>query len=179
MNSSDQHCNLRLNETLFNITCHAQGGLTIPHLIHERKDWYNFTHVCPNIVHLQIGGNDLSDKNTTTLSVANKIFSFAHFLHYGLHINIVVIGELLWRDPMRVHSEYNKKVTDTNSALYNMIQTDGIPQIIFWGHHGFWKDFSHICHDGVHLNDVGTKKYFRSIRNAVLHASIGLGNIYL
>ena len=116
MNSSDQHCNLRLNETLFNTTCHAQGGLTIPRLIHERKDWYNFTHVCPNIVHLQIGGNDLSDKNTTTLSVANKIFSFAHFLHYGLHINIAVIGELLWRDPMRVHSEYNKKVTDTNSA---------------------------------------------------------------
>jgi hypothetical protein len=43
---------------------------------------------------------------------------------YGLHINIVVIGELLWRDPMRVHSEYNKNVTDTNSALYNMIQHD-------------------------------------------------------
>ena len=60
---------------------------------------------------------------------------------YGLHINIVVIGELLWRDPMRVHSEYNKNVTDTNSALYNMIQTDAIPQIIFWGRHGFWKDF--------------------------------------
>ena len=179
MDSSDQHCNLRLNETLFDITFRAQGGLTIPRLIHERKDLYNFTHACPNIVHLQIGGNDLSDKNTTTLSVANEIFSFAHFLHYGLHINIVVIGELLWRDPMRVHSEYNKNVTDTNSALYNMIQTDGIPNIIFWRHHGFWKDFSHICHDGVHLNDVGMKKYFRSIRNAVLHASNILGNIYL
>jgi hypothetical protein len=49
----------------------AQGGLTIPRLIHERKDLYNFTHACPNIVYLQIGGNDLSDKNTSTLSVAN------------------------------------------------------------------------------------------------------------
>jgi hypothetical protein len=49
------------------------------------------------------------------------IFSFAQFLHYGLHINIVVIGELLWRDPMRVHSEYNKNVTDTNSALYKVL----------------------------------------------------------
>jgi len=91
----------------------------------------------------------------------------------------VVIGELLWRDPMRVHSEYNKNVTDTNSALYNMIQTDGIPNIILWRHHGFWKDFSHIYHDGVHLNDVGMKKYFRSIRSAVIHASTTLGNIYL
>jgi hypothetical protein len=131
MNSSDQHCNLRLNETLFDITCRAQGGLTIPRLIHERKDLYNFTHISPNIVDLQIGENYLSDKNITALSVANEIFSFAHFLHYGLHMNIVVIGELLWRDPMRVHSEYNKNVTDTNiSALYNMIQTDGIPNII-------------------------------------------------
>jgi hypothetical protein len=63
--------------------------------------------------------SSLNQYNTSTLSVANEIFSFAQFLHYGLHINIVVIGELLWRDPMRVHTEYNKNVTDTNSALYN------------------------------------------------------------
>jgi hypothetical protein len=48
MDSSDQHYNLRLNETLFDITCRVQGGLTIPRLIHERKDLYNFTHACPN-----------------------------------------------------------------------------------------------------------------------------------
>lgn len=78
--------------------CRVQWGLTIPRLVHERQDLYYFTHICPNIVYLQIGGNDISDKNNTDLSVANEIFSFAHFLHYGLHINIVVIGELLWRD---------------------------------------------------------------------------------
>jgi hypothetical protein len=75
-------------------------------------------------------------------------------MHYGLHINIVVIGELLWRDPMRVHSEYNKKVTDTNSALYNMIQTDAIPNIIFWRHRGFWKDFSKFYLKSVHIITV-------------------------
>ena len=58
---------------------------------------------------------------------------------------------------MRVHSDYNKNVTDTNSVLYNMIKSDGIPNIIFWRHHYFWKDFSHIYHDGGHLNDVGMK----------------------
>ena len=78
-------------------------------------------------MHLQIGGNDLSEKYITALSVANEIFSLAHFLHYVLHVNIVVID-----DPVRVHSEYNKNVTDTNNTLYNMIKTDGIPNIIFW-----------------------------------------------
>lgn len=34
MNSSDQHFNLRLSQTLFDITCRAKGGLTIPRLIH-------------------------------------------------------------------------------------------------------------------------------------------------
>jgi hypothetical protein len=90
-------------------------------------------------VQLQIGGNDLSEKYITALSVANEIFSLAHFLHYVLHVNIDVIG-----DPVRVHSEYNTNVTDTNSTLYNMIKTDGISNIIFWRHHGFWKDVSHI-----------------------------------
>ena len=61
-------------------------------------------------MYLQIGGNDLSDKNITALSVANEIYSFAHVLHYGLHITIVVMGERLWRDPMRVHSDYNNNV---------------------------------------------------------------------
>lgn len=82
MNNSEQHSNSRLNETLFDITCRAQGDLTIPRLIHERKDLYDFAHICPNIIYLQIGGNDISDKNNTALSVANEICSFAHFLHF-------------------------------------------------------------------------------------------------
>jgi hypothetical protein len=144
MDSSDQHYNLRLNKTLFDITCRAQGGLTIPRLIHERKDLYNFTHACPNIVYLQIGGKIYPIRRLQLYLWQTKYFLLHIFVHYGLHINIVVIGELLWRDPMRVHTEYNKNVTDTNSALYNIIQTDGIPNIIFWRHRGFWKDFPYL-----------------------------------
>jgi hypothetical protein len=48
-----------------------------------------------------------------------------------------------------------------------------------WRHRGFWTDFSHLDSDGVHLNDDGMKKYFRSIRSAIIHAKITFGNASL
>ena len=109
--------------------------------------------------------------------MANEIYSFANFLHFGLHIPIVIIGELLFRDPNKVGSDYNDKVVATNVSIHQKIQMDSLPNIIFWRHHGFWEDYSCLGRDGVHLNNNGMKKYFRSIRSSVLHAQSILGNI--
>lgn len=62
MNNTYGDYNLRLDPRYFNITCRAQGGLTIPRLIHERPDLYDFNVCQPDIVYLQIGGNDLSNR---------------------------------------------------------------------------------------------------------------------
>lgn len=167
--------NLRLDYSLFDITCRAQGGLTIPRLIHERPDLYDFSVCEPDIVYLQIGGNDLSHSSSET--VANEIYSFANFLHFGLHIPFVIIGELLLRDPNKVGIKYNDKVIATNISLLQKVQMDNLPNIIFWRHHGFWQDDSFLNRDWVHLNRQGMWKYFRSVRSSVLHAQSILGNI--
>ena len=89
---------------------------------------------------------------------------------------IVIIGELLHRDPVRVGIHYNCKVVQTNVAIKQLISSDNNNNIIFWRHRGFWADLSFLSNDGVHLNDGGMLKYFKSVSSAVLHARHSIGN---
>ncbi|CAC5380300.1 unnamed protein product [Mytilus coruscus] len=43
--------------------------------------------------------------------------------------------------------------------------------ISLWHHRGFWDNLDFLCFDGVHLNHFGMRKYFESVRSAVLHTS--------
>ena len=167
---------MRLFTHLFHFFCRAQGGLTIPRLIHEWSDLYHFACTQLDIVYLQIGGNDISASNSSPVRVASDITSFANYLHYGLHVRIVINGELLHRDPARVGIHYNCKVVQTNVAIQQLISSENNKNIIFWRHRGFWADISFLSNDGVHLNHGGMLKYFKSVRSAVLHASHSIDN---
>ena len=134
----------------------------MPLLIHERRDLCNFAYTQPDIVYLQIGGNDM--------------ISFANYLYYGLHVRIVIIGELLHRDSARVGILYNCKVVLTNVAIKQLISSDNNNNIIFWRHRGFWEDLSFLSNDMVHLNHGGILKYFKSVRSAVLHVRHSIDN---
>ena len=106
------------------------------------------------------------------------MYSFASFLHYGIQIPIVVIGQLLWRDPSSTNQNYNDKVNEVNAKLLQLARQDNNSCIIFWRHHGFWSDLSFLGRDGVHLNSNGMFKYMRSVHSAVLHASNVLGKVW-
>ena len=106
------------------------------------------------------------------------MYSFASFLHYGMQISIVVIGQLLWRDPSSTNQNYNDKVNEVNAKLLQLTRQDNNACIIFWRHHGFWSDLSFLGRDGVHLNSNGMFKYMRSVHSAVLHASNVLGKVW-
>ena len=148
MNRNYHYYNLRLFTHLFDTFCRAQGGLTIPRLIHERSDLCNFAYTQPDIVYLQIGGNDISTWDSSPVSVASDMISFSNYLHYGLHVRIVIIVELLHRDPALVGIHYNCKVVQTNVAIKQLISSDNNNNIIFWRHRGFWADLSFLSNDG-------------------------------
>ena len=179
MKDNPSYYNLRLYENLFDIRCRAQGGLTVFRLIHERYDLYDFGHFTPTIIYLQIGGNDLSKPGISSEKLVNDIVSFANYLHHGKGIPIVIVGELLWRHPHKVGDEYNPKVVDTNVLIRQKLTTGNKDNICMWRHRGFWTDFPHLDRDGVHLNDDGMKKYFRSIRSAIIHAKSTFDNASL
>jgi len=134
-------------------------------LIHERPDLFDLSNSTVTIVYLQIGGNDLSTQSAE--KTATDIVSFANFLSQD--VRIIVIGQLLFRNPKKVGEHYNRKVTECNNCIQGLVQDQ--PHLIFWHHRGFWKDQSHLHADGTHLNQQGMIKYHRSVRTAVLHAS--------
>lgn len=177
MRDSGQN-NLRLDYERFRILCRAQGGLTLHRLIHERSDLFTFGKT-PDIVYIQVGGNDLAS-HLDAEHVATAVFSFANFLHHGLNIQFVIIGQLLRRRPDKVPINYNDKVFFTNMMLDKLCVDNDSQHIIFWKHRGFWSELNYLDEvDGVHLNMEGLRKYFRSVRSAVLHAGKLLGNIYV
>jgi len=135
-----------------------------------------FADTQPDIVYLQIGGNYISAWDSSPVRVASDIISFANYIHYGLHVRIVIVGELLHRDPARIGIHYNCKVVQTNVAIQQLISSENNNNIIFWRHRGFWADLSFLSNDGVHLNHGGMLKYFKSVKSAVLHASHCIGN---
>ena len=121
-------------------------------------------------MYLQLGGNGRS--NSPVNEVVNNITAFSNYLHYGLGVKLVIIGELLHRaEGPRVDGYFNQRVIYKNTCLQTTIFTKTLDHIIFWHHRGFWKDCSHLGWDCVHLNHHGMPKFSRSVRSAILHAS--------
>ena len=55
------------------------------------------------------------------------------------------------------------------STRYLRVVLEPIPYEINWGHKGFWKArHNFYAADGVHLNNKGQYKLYRSVREAVL-----------
>ena len=71
---------------------------------------------------------------------------------------------------MRLHqSAFNRKAKLLTKYLRVVLEP--IPYAHFWGHRGFWRPSNNIyVRDGVHLNLKGQKKFYRSLRGAILGA---------
>lgn len=164
--------NLNLNVDKFHISVCARGGLRVSQL--SCSNFLNFSSV-PHMCFIQIGENDISRYDCTTL--ARDILSLAVYLHEGLGISIVIIGQLLRRQPWASTRDFNRKIVVTNQLLKKKCSSQ--EGIYFWHHRGFWSDLEFLCRDGVHLRSphpsvhVVTSspmhKYWRSIRSAILH----------
>ena len=73
--------------------------------------------------------------------------------------------------------EYNKNVVEVNELIRLFCDNEAL-NVVYWRHHGFWTDLSFLHNDGTHLEvKIAMPKYFRSVRSAILHADIILGNI--
>jgi hypothetical protein len=90
---------------------------------------------------------------------------------------VVVIVQILWRDPSSINQNYNDKVNEVNAKLLQLTRKDKNYCLIFWRHHGFWSDLSFLGREDVHLKYNGMFKCMKSVRSAVLHASNVIGKV--
>ncbi|XP_062587132.1 uncharacterized protein LOC134248748 [Saccostrea cucullata] len=154
---------------LFDVQFLSEGGLTVDRMVHGPK--FTSFDPPPQIVFLQIGGNDLDNNYLDVDALVRKIQSYVYYLVLGCGVRHVVIGHILRRNR---RGDYNSRVVEANCCLQSW--TSSLDNISFHQHHGFWKDLSFLSTDGVHIRCSRTdssqmRKYLQSVKRAVLRAS--------
>ena len=90
------------------------------------------------------------------------------YLRAGVGIGIVIVGQLLRRQPWASRPDFNEDVVKVNVLFKEEI--DKIEGVHFWSHRGFCADLSYLGQDGVHNQEESRymKNYMHSTRIAVL-----------
>ena len=144
------------------IKLHGIGGRTITKAI--QHDLHVIESFNPDIVIIQLGSNDLTSE--TALPVGSAIDDFVRLLHDVYHVQVIYVCQTI----MLLHqSAFNRKAKLLTKYLRVVLEP--IPYAHFWGHRGFWRPSNNISvRDGVYLNLKGQKKFYRSLRGAILGA---------
>ena len=154
-----------LSSSLGSIRFHGVGGRTI---VKVRKfDLGIIRILSPDIIVLELGSNHLTKLPAQT--VGSELETLVRYLHDEFNVKSIAVCQVI-----RPHSPqctaYNLKVTKLH--LYLKAVLEPIPYCLYWKHRGFWNSRENIyLPDGVHLNDLGNLKLFRSIQGEVIKAS--------
>jgi len=117
----------------------------------------------PDIVILELGTNDLSSRHP--LPVGSDIEELVRLLHTTYRVKVICVCQTIRREAAT--EAFNEGVGMLTKYLRVVLEP--IPYAFFWGHRGFWNPKSNIySRDGVHLNNNGQFKLYRSLRGAVL-----------
>lgn len=141
---------------------HGIGGRTIAKVL--AYDLHVVESFQPHLVILELGTNDLSHLDPTT--VGSSLEDLAQVLHSRYGVQRVVVCQTLFRDKA---PEFNNTVTLLNK--YSEVVIPSLPYANFWKHRSLWNSSKGIyAKDGVHLSAFGQLKLYRSIRGAVLQS---------
>ena len=123
----------------------------------------------PSIVVLCLGGNDVYGNSGNVLVVGMRLYEYAQSL-VAMGVKHVVVCQIIRHQCVRRLSwdEGTQRVLEINEFLRAVSDTD---RLSFWVHRGFWQSLHNIFRaDGVHFNDRGNFKLWRSIKGAIFGA---------
>ena len=152
--------NLELSRVC-SVVFHGIGGRTV-----DKYDLAKIRSTAPNIVILELGSNDLWDKDSDHESIALSIIALAELLRTDLKLRFVVVCEVI-AQLMEPFCGYNQKAAQTNGHLKESLCET--PETKCWQHRGLIQPSNNAVYapDGIHLNSMGNKAL---IRGAILWA---------
>lgn len=125
--------------------------------------YLDLTH--PEYVVLQVGSNDISNGSLDVNTIVNGIYGAASYALLA-GARRVIIAQLL----PRVDPNYNIKAAAVNALLEHRVTEEMETAIVCWRHAGLQNPQMDVFKvDGVHLNDIGLYRYYRSLRGAILY----------
>lgn len=170
MVNSSEFANFKLNTEQYTVSVNARGGLKLrdSRLFRDLLNFDVLTQIC----FLQIGEKDVLLSSPS--KIARDILSLASYIHLGVGVQTVIIGQLFRRKPWASSNDFNDRVV-INKIL--MSECKKLENVYFWHHRRFWKHLDFLCRDGVHLRTQSKHhvvaspmhRFWRSVRSAVLH----------
>ena len=137
----------------------------------RKSQKFDLGFVCawkPDIIILELGTNDLTKFSPE--SVGSSLEEVVQLLYENCSVKVIGVCQEIKRCPPP------PKVLDFNSRViklhkYLMVVLEPLQFCFYWWHIGFWNPSSGIyLEDGIHLNNLGLIKLYRSYRGAVLKA---------
>ena len=161
--------NLGLDYDRAYVTYVHHGGLTAPQARIGYMDYV--LSLTPDIIYIELGSNDICHPRVGPVEVGQSLRDLANdFIRAG--VRYVMIGETIPRAGRaipRVTRSYNNKVRQLNENLHAMFGPHRSDAVRSWRHRGLSHP-SVLGPDGVHLNNTGNQRLYRSMRGAILHA---------
>lgn len=159
---NDPEYDLALGIEGVTVRWHGVGGRTIQKL--TAFDLPIVAEFKPDIIFIQMGTNDLTQRHMSPLTVGSAIEELVNLLHDEYGVRSVIVGQTMQRAyPL----SFNSKVSLLARYLKTVLEP--ISYALYWSHRGFWNPRApFLSCDGVHLNREGQNKFYRSIRGAVL-----------
>ena len=123
----------------------------------------------PHILIVQLGENDLCDENLRPETAADKIFGYIKEIKQTFGIITAIICELFPRKkPLGTSVKtYHDKLNITNKMLDAFCDVEY--GINYWKHLRLCRSQQEIfIEDGVHMNELGQRKFYRSVRLCIM-----------
>jgi len=123
-----------------------------------------------DVLIIQLGTNDI-DSGDSPGFVATALYNLANHLQSTYRFRYVFISTIINRDK-HLFPSFEQRAKDTNKAISSLVTHLGNPRIRVWHHRNMDNPQTRVLDRyGVHLNKVGMKKYWRSVRGAISYAA--------
>lgn len=152
---------------------YAKGGLKIVDNIDLLKSDLRarFATVHYDAVLVQLGDNDCCTSHFCPLGLASKLDDFGQWLINECGVKTVFICQLFSRPHPRgvTAVEFENRRTQANYYLQTLLEQS--ERVVYWKHKRvFQSPHNLFLVDGCHLNVIGMKKYYKSVKQAIILA---------
>ncbi len=164
----DRGCpNMTLDPSLYSIAYLSEGGMRMSGLVNQVAA---IRRNRPQVVFMEIGTNDLAS-GVSPDSLAQEVKRFAVYLLQHENVKRVIVSQVTFRaeGSPRTPKDFNRTVTAYNATIHKLLKNvDGVK---FWRHRNMWAHWQQLLSDGVHFNDTGNRRYYNSVRGAIIAAT--------